>query len=131
MNTTLRHLIFLLLVTAFLSSCEKETIIDYNIDNQSSTSISIDGTDIIHSVDIDYTISENEKMKITNWSKRGIQSDLFEPTTMFGNDLLIINSNSDTLQKDYKLLSNWQSSVDDERKTVSHDYILVITDADF
>ena len=70
-------------------------------------------------------------MKITNWSKRGIQSDLFEPTTMFGNDLLIINSNSDTLQKDYKLLSNWQSSVDDERKTVSHDYILVITDADF
>ena len=50
---------------------------------------------------------------------------------MFGNDLLIINSNSDTLQKDYKLLSNWQSSVDDERKTVSHDYILVITDADF
>jgi hypothetical protein len=131
MNTTLRHLIFLLLVTAFLSSCEKETFIDYYIDNQSSTSISIDGTDIIHSVDIDHTISENEKMKITNWSKRGIQSDLFEPTTMFGNDLLIINSNSDTLQKDYKLLSNWLSSVDDERKTVSHDYILVITDADF
>jgi hypothetical protein len=131
MNTTFRHLIFLLLVTSFLSSCEKETFIDYYIDNQSSTSIYIDGTDVIHSVDIDHTISENEKMKITNWSKRGIQSELFEPTKMFGNDLLIINSNSDTLQKDYKLLSNWQYIVDDERKTVSHDYILLVTDADF
>jgi hypothetical protein len=131
MNTTLKHLAFFLLVTAFLSSCEKETFIDYYIDNQSSNSISIDGTDIIHSMDINHTISENEKMKITNWSKRGIQTDLFDPTTMFGNDLLIINSNGDTLQKDYKILSNWQSSVDDQRKTASHDYTLVITDADF
>jgi hypothetical protein len=30
-----------------------------------------------------------------------------------------------------KILSNWQSSVDDKRKTATHDYILVVTDADF
>ncbi|GEM_PF-623157 len=131
MTTKLRQLTFLIFASTFLSSCEKETFIEYYIDNQSSTSIIIDGTDIIHSTDLDQTISSREKMRITNWSKRGLQTDLFEPTTMFGNNMLIINSNGDTLQKDYKALSNWQSNVDGQRKTASHDYILVVTDVDF
>jgi len=131
MTTKLRQLTFLIFASTLLSSCEKETFIEYYIDNQSSTSIIIDGTDIIHSTDLDQTISSREKMRITNWSKRGLQTDLFEPTTMFGNNMLIINSNGDTLQKDYKALSNWQSNVDGQRKTASHDYSLVVTDVDF
>ena len=131
MAIKLRQMTFLIVASSFLSSCEKETFIEYHIDNQSSTSIMIDGSDIIHSTDLDLTISTYEKKRITNWSKRGIQTDLFEPTSMFGNDMLIINSNGDTLQKDYKVLSNWLSDVDNQRKTASHDYILVVTDADF
>lgn len=126
-----RQLAFLLLVTIFLSSCEKETYVYYYLDNQSSSEVVVDGYDIIHSVAVDHTIPLNEKRNITHWSKRGLQTEFFEPTIMFGNDLVITNSSGDTLQKDYKILSNWQSSVDDKRKTASHDYILVVTDADF
>jgi len=35
------------------------------------------------------------------------------------------------LTKDYKVLSNWSSDVDDQRTSAIHEYILVITDADF
>ncbi len=119
------------MVSLFLTSCEKETFIDYYIDNQSSFPVIIDGTDIIHSTSLDQIIAVNEQRRIANWSKRGIQTDLFEPATMFGNDMVIANANGDTLRKDYKVLSNWQSSVDDQRKTASHEYILIITDADF
>ena len=50
---------------------------------------------------------------------------------MFGNDLIITNASEDTLKMDYKLLSNWTSDVDDQRTVANHEYILVITDADF
>ena len=126
-----RQLALLFLGTIFLSSCEKETYVNYYLDNQSTSEVVVDGSDIIHSVAVDHTIPVNEKRIITHWSKRGLQTKFFEPTTMFGNDLLITNSSGDTLHKDYKILSNWQSSVDDKRKTASHDYILVVTDADF
>ena len=34
-------------------------------------------------------------------------------------------------EKDYKLLFNWTWDLDEKRTVVSHEYILVITDADF
>ena len=121
-------LIFALIV---LSSCEKETIVDYYIDNQSTSVLSVDGTNIIASSDIDKTINPYEKKDVASWSKLGKETDYFEPTSMFGNDLVITNAAGDTLTKDYKLLSNWISDVDDQRAVASHEYILVITDADF
>ena len=121
----------LILGTILLSSCEKETYINYYLDNQSSFEVVVDGTDIIHSIEVDKTIPVNEKKIISQWSKRGLETDLVEPTTMFGNDLVITNSSGDTIQKDYKVLSNWQSRVDDQKKTASHNYILVVRDIDF
>lgn len=121
----------LFLAIILLSSCEKETYLDYYIDNQSSSVIAVDGSNIIHSTDIDQTINPNEKKDVATWSKRGKQTDYFEPTAMFGNDLIITNALGDTLTKDYKLLSNWTTDVDDQRAVASHEYILVITDADF
>lgn len=115
----------------FLSSCEKETYLDYYIDNQSSSVITVDGSNVIYSTNIDQTINPNEKKDIASWSKLGKQTDFFEPTAMFGNDLIITNTSGDTLTKDYKLLSNWTSDIDDQRAVASHQYILVITDADF
>jgi hypothetical protein len=131
MATSLKHFLLVTLTILLVSSCEKETYIDYYIDNQSSSSVTVNGRDIIHSTDVTKTIVAKEKTKITHWSKRGLQTELFQPTSMFGNNMLIVNSNGDTLQRDYKSLSNWQSSVDNQRKTASHDYTLIITDADF
>ena len=127
----MRQVSILIFALFFLSSCEKETFVDYYIDNQSSSVISVDGTNIIASSDIDKTINPNEKKDVAVWSKRGKQTDFFEPTSMFGNDLIITNVSVDTLAKDYKLLSNWTSDVDDQRTVANHEYILVITDADF
>ena len=127
----MRLVSILIFALFFLSSCEKETFVDYYIDNQSSSVISVDGTNIIASSDIDKTINPNEKKDVAFWSKRGKQTDFFEPTSMFGNDLIITNNSVDTLAKDYKLLSNWTSDVDDQRTVANHKYILVITDADF
>ena len=127
----MRQVSILIFALFFLSSCEKETFVDYYIDNQSSSVISVDGTNIIASSDIDKTINPNEKKDVAFWSKRGKQTDFFEPTSMFGNDLIITNNSVDTLAKDYKLLSNWTSDVDDQRTVANHECILVITDADF
>ncbi len=127
----MRKVSILIFALFFISSCEKETVLDYFIDNQSSSVISIDGTNIIASSDIDKTINPNEKKDVAAWSKLGKQIDFFEPTSMFGNDLIITNASEDTLKMDYKLLSNWTSDVDDQRTVANHEYILVITDADF
>ena len=127
----MKQVSILFLAVVLLSSCEKETYLDYYIDNQSSSVITVDGSDIIHSTDIDQTINPNLKKDVAAWSKRGKQTDFFEPTDMFGSDLVITNASGDTLTKDYKLLSNWTSDLDDQRTVASHEYILVITDADF
>ena len=127
----MRQVSILIFTLFFLSSCEKETFVDYYIDNQSSSVITVDGTNIIASSDIDKTINPNEKKDVAVWSKLGKQTDFFEPTSMFGNDLIVTNTSGDTLAKDYKLLSNWTSDVDDQRTVANHENILVITDADF
>ena len=127
----MRKLSILFLAVVFFSSCEKETYVEYYIDNQSSSEITVNGANIIHATDIDQTVNPNEKKDVAVWSKRGKQTDFFEPTTMFGNDLIITNASGDTLTKEYKLLSNWTSDVDDQRAVANHEYVLVITDADF
>jgi hypothetical protein len=135
MNKTLipdmNRLLFLILGIAILSSCEKETYVDYYIDNQSSTILTADGSNIIHSADIDKTVNPGERVDLANWSKRGKQTDLFEPTVIFGTDLTITNESGDTLRKDYKSISNWSSEVDEKRAVASHEYILIIKDSDF
>ena len=127
----MKQVSILFLAVILLISCEKETFVDYYVDNQSSSVISVDGTNIIASSDIDKTINPNERKDVATWSKFGKETDYFEPSSMFGNDLVITNASGDTLTKDYKLLSNWTSDVDDQRTVASHEYILVITDADF
>ena len=55
----MKQVSILFLAIFFFSSCEKETYLDYYIDNQSSIVINVDGSDIIHSTDIDQTIKPN------------------------------------------------------------------------
>jgi hypothetical protein len=126
-----KQVLNLLLAIILLSACEKETYLDYYVYNQSSSAIIVDGFNIIHSTDIFQTIEPNVRKDVAAWYTRGKQTALFEPTAIFGDDLIITNTSGDTLTKDYKLLSNWTSDVDDQRTVASHEYILVITDTDF
>ena len=130
-NPIMKKITFLLITLFALSSCEKETFVDYFIENQSTSTITVNGSDIIHSTRIDHSISEGEKKEVSSWTKRGKEIDYFEPVSMFGEDLIITNSNGDTLTKNYKLHSNWTSNVNDSRTTAEHEYILVVTDSDF
>jgi hypothetical protein len=50
---------------------------------------------------------------------------------MFGDDLVITNASGDRLNKDYKLLSNWISDINNARAVAVHEYVLIINDADF
>lgn len=127
----MKKITFILITLFALSSCEKETFVNYFIDNQSTSTITVNGSDIIHSTTINHSISEGEIKEVSSWTKRGKEIDYFEPVSMFGEDLIITNSTGDTLTKDYKLLSNWTSDVDDNRTVANHEYILVITDSDF
>ncbi|MFH6605078.1 hypothetical protein ACEZ3G_16445 [Maribacter algicola] len=131
LDKNMRQLPILFLTIILFSSCEKETFVIYSVENQSSSFIRIVGSDIINSFSIDETIEQNKKKDVANWSKLGKETDYFEPTSMFGDNLIITNASGDTLTKDYRLLSNWTSDVDNQRAVANHGYILVITDADF
>lgn len=127
----IKHVSTLVLGLILLSSCEKETYVDYYIHNQSSSVITVEGSNIIHSTHIDQTIIPDEKKDISSWKKFGKETGLFEPTSMFGNDLVITNASGDTLTKDYRSLSNWTSDVENARAVASHEYVLIVTDSDF
>ncbi len=127
----MRQLLTLIVILFFASSCETATFVDYYIDNQSDSAITVKGTNIIASSEINMTINSNEREDIATWSKLGKETDYFEPTSMFGFDLVITNVLGDTLVKDYKVLSNWTSDIYDHRTSASHEYILVITNVDF
>lgn len=127
----MKRLILACIVSIGLGSCEKETYVDYVVDNQSASSVFIDGRSIIHATEIALAINPSEAKTVLHWKKFGKQSDLFEPTSMFGDDLIITNSTGDTLQKDYRLLTNWSSNLQDDRAVISHRYVLVVADADF
>lgn len=123
--------IFLFVIAISFMSCERETYYDYAVANNSSTTITLNGSDIIHSTTIDESIEAGNTKTISTWSKLGKTTDVLVPTSMFGDDLIIVNANGDVLQKDYKLTENWETTVDDKRATADHKYILTITDVDF
>ena len=125
-----KYFVFIMVVFGF-SSCEKETFVDYSVENNSASTIMLQGSDIIHSTAIDLAVESGERQVISTWSNRGKNTDLIEPTSMFGSDLIITNSDGDTLLKDYKILSNWISLVDETSGTANHKYVLKISDLDF
>ena len=127
----MKNALILVMGLVLLSSCEKETYVEHFIENRSTSTITVNGTDIIDASGVDHTIPAGQKVAISSWAKRGKQTDLFPPTMMFGDDMIITNASGDTLTKDYTVLSNWSSDVEDKRATARHDYVLIISDNDF
>ncbi len=123
--------IFAFIAFISLVSCESETYVNYTINNESTKTIYVQGNDIIHALAISDTIASGNNLLVASWSKRGKETNYFEPTSIFGEDLVIVNSDGDTMTKDYKLLSNWSANVDDAKYVATHDYNLYVSDTDF
>jgi hypothetical protein len=60
----MKQLSILVFALFLFSSCEKETYIDYFIDNQSSSAMTVIGSNIILATEIEQTISPNERKDI-------------------------------------------------------------------
>lgn len=127
----LTNLIFLISGLALFSSCEKETVFSYHLDNQSSYKVFIQGKDVIHSLPINDSINTDAKKEVVSWSKRGKQTEILQPKMILGSDLIIANTLGDTLTKNYRIFDNWTYEINDNRSVAVHKYILTITNEDF
>ncbi len=127
----MKILLISVLSLLLFSGCETATDVYYNVQNESAQTLLVTGNDIIHSIEIRDTLYSNTEKSIANWSKRGKETDYFEPVSIFGQSLLIRNILGDTLKKDVKLLSTWSASVEENGRTAVHQYVLQLTDSDF
>lgn len=124
--------IFLVVALIGFVSCEKETSVGYIVKNDSSTKIYVSGVNVVYATPISHIIPALGGSEIlARWSKTGKSLDLMDPTTMFGQDLLITNTNGDTLTKNYANIANWDTDVEETKGTAKHTYVLNVTDADF
>lgn len=127
----MKQIIFVISLFIFLNSCEKTTSIRFQFKNDSNSPIILNGHDLIHNWAIQDTILVGEEKTISSWSKFGKELSYFSPVDFFGDDLLVINMQGDTLKKDYKDLENWQIVIDEERSVAIHDYLLEMETTDF
>ena len=116
-----------------LTSCFQEirTFIDYSVQNNSSTPISIIGSDNIHAKNLNQLIIPGQKMTVTTWTRMGRSIEFFEPEIIFSDTLLILNANGDTLKKDFWKKKNWEQDISTTRETATHKYIFEVQDKDF
>ncbi len=126
LKLNLVFILFLLLV-----SCEKSTTVAFKIKNISASPIIVSGHDLIHNWAIQDTILVGEEKQLSMWTKFGKDLNYFLPVTIFGDDLLVLNTQGDTLKKDYKNLDNWHINIDEERTVAIHNYFLEIQTVDF
>ena len=125
---------YIFLVAALIGfiSCEKETSVGYIVKNDSSTEIYVNGVNIVYATPVSHTIPASGGSDIlARWSKTGKSMDLMDPTTMFGQDLLITNTSGDTVTKNYADIANWDTEVAETQGTAKHTYVFNVTDADF
>jgi hypothetical protein len=123
-----KYLIFLLLAIG-LVACEKETYVNYWVENKTAAPIRV--TDSQRTPAIYDTIIPANTTVICHWRIRGKTTNAFNPATTFGNSLFITNANGDTLKKDYKKITNWYTDVKTTSGTATHQYTLTVNDADF
>jgi hypothetical protein len=127
----MKQKIFVISLFIFLNSCEKSTSVSFQFKNFSTSSIIISGHDIIHDKVIQDTILVGAEKNVAMWSKLGKDLSYFSPLAIFGDDLLVLNAQGDTLIKDYKNLDNWQIMIDEARTVATHHYLFEIQETDF
>lgn len=127
----MRRIAIFSLVLISLSACEKETYVDYYLANGSADTLYVTGKNVIHNRAINESLMPYETIHLASWSKLGKETAAFKPESMFGTDLLIRNSDGDTLKKDYLKVSNWDFNLSESSGTASHEYTLELGPEDF
>lgn len=120
----------LILLAIGVVSCEKNTYVEYVIDNQSSGSIIVEGYNLEAALPINTEIFSDDNSQIAIWSERKLISDALDPVVTLGTDL-VITKNGVTTTVDYTQLSNWTVDIQEEKRTANHVYTLVLTNNDF
>ncbi len=113
------------------SSCETESYFYLHLENRTSSSIQVKGTDIIHGSEINENIAGGEEKQIISWSKRGVESQAWAPSNFFDETLVITNVAGDSLKKDILRQENWSTDVDDQGRSAVHNYYFEIDALDF
>ncbi|MCB0835377.1 MAG: hypothetical protein KDD63_11575 [Bacteroidetes bacterium] len=129
----MKYIPFILLLAGLVSSCfsEYRTFIDYSIQNNSTSVITLSGSEIIHARNLDQTINPGDKVVLTEWTRMGRSIGQIEPSLIFGEDLVILNATGDTLKKDFHDGKNWVQDLSTTRETATHKYEFEILDRDF
>lgn len=114
-----------------LSSCDKESRLEYFVENRSSTTIEVQGVNRITVSPILVTLEPGENQSILTWRKLGKEEEAFQAQSVFDEGFLILNAFGDTCQLNPYALDNWVFSLEESRSVASHDYTLFIGDEDF
>ena len=127
---------FLIAIPVFaslFSSCEGNTDYEWIIQNDASSLISVKANNAIYQDSTKTNIASNQQEKLMTYSMLGGSSKPLDPGASFS-DLLILNSDGDTLKKDYQLNTNWNITITTVSKipaNYKHQYLFQVTDNDF
>jgi len=126
-------LIVFLSLGLLLTSCEGNTDRDWIIANDSSSSIEVTATFILDSGMSKETINSGNSKTITITNQLGGNSTPQAPNEVF-TSLLVTNEEGGTFTRDFTLLENWESTIEQTKRVPSnyvHEYILYVTNEDF
>jgi hypothetical protein len=99
--------------------------------NQSSTRITITGTDIFYSIPLSFQIDPGQSVMLSEWSRWGIITEPIDPKVLFGADLMITSASGDSTSKNYRTLDSWFYTIRDNGGTADHRYVFNLVDSDF
>ena len=121
----------LLVLTIAITACQKDTHVEYRIDNQTSGVITVTGWNYGDGLPINTSIKYGDYSQIAIWSERELVTDPYDPSLTLGNDLVIKNANGVTTTKNYLITENWTVDIQNDKKSADHIYTLTITSSDF
>jgi len=120
-------------IIALLTACEGNTDYTWKVTNNSSSSITAYSFGILDTTANVKQIASGNTETVLLGGQMGGNSTAQQPETYLSS-LVIVNAEGDTAQKDFTNLENWESSIDQVKKTPSqyeHEYVFQVSDLDF
>lgn len=122
---------FLAIFTLILIwSCEQQTTIIFNLENQSKEMIFVKGLDKFVSR-YDSIIPTGQSGVLFSNTSFGLYSKRPLPAEFIDEGFSVTNKSGDTLTLDYKLLENWEYTKEEHKWWVAHEQVMTVTEDDF
>lgn len=130
----MKKFLFAIATAILLISCEGNTDVKFQLQNNSSTNLTVyySGTGEPYGLDT-AQVPVGSTFVLYETSLLGGNGSLI-PSNEFVDTLVVVNANSDTMQKDFTNMSNWMDLIDQTKKFPAiwnQEYTLPVTDADF